>query len=255
MALYGDIDKFFTFDDDSSGSLSLQTSEQQNLLSQDLDEPSSISGPEMSSLSSLSSQIIHSSDSSQEGDETEIKAHQEGGETEIEAHQEGGETEIEAQSSAEAGENSIQRTENGLEWQGFKIVGDNIDKTVRPRHQTTDSQTQSLHYFNSFAVRDRIDFSSYSDISPSVDIETISMDVLLPTQDDLQGLYASFGIHVARVLTRHLSSLSAFADIVPAHIKHKYSSSMAKKSNVVSIVPFSLPVNASNFVWGVLGVS
>ena len=38
--------------------------------------------------------------------------------------------------------------ERGHEWQGFKIVGDNIDKTVHSRHQTIDSPTQSLHYFN-----------------------------------------------------------------------------------------------------------
>ena len=30
----------------------------------------------------------------------------------------------------------------GHERQGFKIAGDNIDKTVHSRHQTTDSPTQ-----------------------------------------------------------------------------------------------------------------
>ena len=34
-------------------------------------------------------------------------------------------------------------------WYGFKLVGDNIDKNVRPRHQTLQRQTQSFHYFNS----------------------------------------------------------------------------------------------------------
>lgn len=38
----------------------------------------------------------------------------------------------------------------------FKIVGDNIDKTVRPRQETSDSHTKSLHYFHSYAVKDRV---------------------------------------------------------------------------------------------------
>ncbi len=41
----------------------------------------------------------------------------------------------------------------------FKIVGDNIDKTIRPREMRSDHQTRSLHYFHSYAVRDRIDIS------------------------------------------------------------------------------------------------
>ena len=35
---------------------------------------------------------------------------------------------------------------NDVEWTGFKIVGDNIDKTVHPRHMRSDRQTISLHY-------------------------------------------------------------------------------------------------------------
>ena len=33
-----------------------------------------------------------------------------------------------------------------LKWQGFKIVGDNIDKSFRPSYQRTNSQTISLHF-------------------------------------------------------------------------------------------------------------
>ena len=41
-----------------------------------------------------------------------------------------------------------------LKWQGFKIVGDNIDKNFRPSYQRMNSQTISLHFFHSFAVLD-----------------------------------------------------------------------------------------------------
>ena len=45
-------------------------------------------------------------------------------------------------------------------WFGFKIVGDNIDKNIHPRHQTIDSRTKSLHYFHAFAALVCVDLSS-----------------------------------------------------------------------------------------------
>ena len=59
-----------------------------------------------------------------------------------------------------------------LNWSGFKVIGDNIDKTVRSGHQTLDSQTRSLHYFHAYAVKVRIDCSSLSDVVPDIDLTT-----------------------------------------------------------------------------------
>ena len=70
-------------------------------------------------------------------------------------------------------------------WVSFKIVGHNIDKTVRPRHQTLKKRTQSLHYFHSFAVKDRIDASNPSDVKLEVDLSLLPLEMLLPTEDDL----------------------------------------------------------------------
>ncbi len=49
------------------------------------------------------------------------------------------------------------------QWSGFKIVGDNIDKNVRPSFQRLTHQTKSLHFFHSYAVKDRVNLSSASD--------------------------------------------------------------------------------------------
>lgn len=46
--------------------------------------------------------------------------------------------------------------------------------------------------FNSYAIEDRVDFSSYSDVTRSVDTDIIFMEALLPAQDDLQDLHAHF---------------------------------------------------------------
>ena len=43
---------------------------------------------------------------------------------------------------------------------GYKFEFDNFDKTVKPRHMTTDSRTKSMHYVHIYSVKDRIDFSS-----------------------------------------------------------------------------------------------
>ena len=44
----------------------------------------------------------------------------------------------------------------------YKIVGDNIDKNIRASFQRIDHQTKSIHYFHTFAAKDRIDFSNLS---------------------------------------------------------------------------------------------
>ena len=107
-----------------------------------MSEASSISAPRISPLSSV---LSLSSEFSQDD---EIQAREE----------------VHAQTT----EDSTHCEETSHEWQAFKIVGDNIDKTVCPRHQTTDTPTQSLHS---------------------------------------RELHSCFTIHIARVLTHHLSLL------------------------------------------------
>ena len=49
----------------------------------------------------------------------------------------------------------------------FKLVGDNLDKNVRPCDMRIDYQTQALHYFHMYAVRDRINLAEFAD-NPSL---------------------------------------------------------------------------------------
>ncbi len=52
-----------------------------------------------------------------------------------------------------------------LACRGFHLCGDNLDKNVRRRHMRSDRQTESLHYFYSYGVLNRIDFSAlYYDV-------------------------------------------------------------------------------------------
>ena len=123
------------------------------------------------------------------------------------------------------------------EWVGFKLVGDNIDKTVKPRYMRVDRQTKSLHYFNVYAVKDRVNLSSLSDQKPtSVPPISEAIPRLFPTAKDHTALQQNFVIHIARILADYIPFFSfGFADVVDKHIKHEYSKEMAQKSQVVCI--------------------
>ena len=126
-------------------------------------------------------------------------------------------------------------TQASSTWQGFKIVGDNIDKNVKRRHQTLDRTTMSLHYFNSYAVADRVNFSSLSENKPDRAFDDELVMSLLPSDVDLQQILHNFEIHVSRILVKHLPPLKRLSEVTVKHISHMYSTEMSKKSLVVRI--------------------
>lgn len=73
-------------------------------------------------------------------------------------------------------------TDNINIWNGYKLVGDNVDKNVRASFQRIGYTTQSLHYFHAYAVLDRVDFSGLSDAAPSPSI--VDPLSFLPSKDD-----------------------------------------------------------------------
>ena len=58
-------------------------------------------------------------------------------------------------------------------WYGYKLIGDNIDKNVKPRNMTSDNQTVSLHYFHSYSVLDRVNLHHKSSIASTINIERL----------------------------------------------------------------------------------
>ena len=83
-------------------------------------------------------------------------------------------------------------------WAGYKIVGDNVDKNIRPSFQRTERQTKSLHYFHACAAKDRIDFSLLSDVTST----EVVMDLhsLLPDDSDVATIKEEFVILISRYL-------------------------------------------------------
>ena len=79
---------------------------------------------------------------------------------------------------------------NQLQWNGFTIVIDNLDKNICRSFQRIDFQTRSLHICNAYAVKDRVNFSRYSDKQTSDYV--VDLKQLLPSVLDFQNLREDF---------------------------------------------------------------
>lgn len=81
-------------------------------------------------------------------------------------------------------------------WFGYKFVGDNIDKNVKPSLQWHELQGQSLHHFHGYAVQDRMELLRLSSkrLLPS----TPDPCVFIPSPSDLSSLRHELGILVSR---------------------------------------------------------
>ena len=64
------------------------------------------------------------------------------------------------------------------------VVGDNVDKTVKPRFMSSDRQRQSLHNFHSYAALDHIDFLHLLNNQPIAQMSGLASSLFLPTSDD-----------------------------------------------------------------------
>lgn len=81
-------------------------------------------------------------------------------------------------------------------WFGYKFVGDNIDKNVKPSLQCHELQGQSLHHFHGYAVWDRVDLSRLSNERPLP--STPDPCMFIPSPSDLSALRYELGILVSR---------------------------------------------------------
>ena len=73
----------------------------------------------------------------------------------------------------------------GSEWTGFKLVLDNVDRSINPSFQRLDMTSELLHFVQVYAVLDRVDFSGLSDSVP-VMISDVNPLSLLPSDDEIK---------------------------------------------------------------------
>ena len=115
----------------------------------------------------------------------------------------------------------------------FKIVGDNIDKEVKPRNMRSDYQARSLHYFHLYAVKDRIDLSKCEDQPSAPDVSSIDLQMFLPSDSDDTTLRRNMGMLIARVLMKHIPFFTTYGKGIEQHIRHQFTEEMSQKSTVV----------------------
>ena len=118
----------------------------------------------------------------------------------------------------------------------YKLVGDNIDKNIRPREMRSDYQTRSLHFFHSYALLDRVDMSGFSEKMPEVDMSHIDLKNLLPSSVDAEVIQKNFAVLVSRTLAKYMPFFKTFCRGMERHIPHEFAHETAQKSEVVSCV-------------------
>ena len=83
-------------------------------------------------------------------------------------------------------------------------------------------------------MRDRIDFSMFSEDAPQVELKATDFERFLPTATDLVKLKDNICILIARILVKYIPAFTTISDIISEHISHQYSSEMSRNSEVVS---------------------
>ena len=78
---------------------------------------------------------------------------------------------------------------------GYVLVIDNIDINVRWSYQQIDCSTESFHFCHVYAVLNRINTTVLSDAPSSGEL---SVDSILPGQDDLKKIMDDFTVLVSR---------------------------------------------------------
>lgn len=106
------------------------------------------------------------------------------------------------------------------------------------------------HWFQIYAVRDRVTGKDLSNNAPISDVAKIPLHTFLPSIDECNHIRAEFEVLIARVITEKMEYFHPLKPIVPQHMKHKYSDSMRLKSEMVSTVCLCyIPVLDHVYTW------
>ncbi len=121
----------------------------------------------------------------------------------------------------------------------FQICGDNIDHTTKQRYMRVGkARPDEIHYFHSYAVSDRIDFSDLSErVVPTLaqDPEQVALS-LLPTPEDDEAIRNNMCTLMSRIIYENMGfARFTFDGVVNWHITHDFYEEMSRKSVVVSV--------------------
>ena len=97
-------------------------------------------------------------------------------------------------------------------WDGFKVVGDNLDKNIRPTFQRFENKTKSMHCFHMYAVKDRVDFLASSDSKPRSC--TVEVKKLMINKSDVEHMKKDAEVLIARYVKYALVIVYIYNNVV-----------------------------------------
>ena len=115
----------------------------------------------------------------------------------------------------------------------YQIIGDNVDLRVYPTHFSLTSILKEHHWFNLYAIKNRIHREHLANDKASADVSTLSLTTWLPSIDDCVCLRDQFIVLVSRIFVAKFKAFSVCSDVVQDHIPHQYSKEMSEKSHIV----------------------
>lgn len=118
----------------------------------------------------------------------------------------------------------------------FSIVLDNLDLRVLASDMTSDNQNKDYHWCNHNAYLDRVNPTMLPNDGPIADLQEVPNSTFLPSLADQKALLNDFTVLIGRVLVENLTAFEIFKDVVPIHIKHKYSEILKNKTETVSVL-------------------
>lgn len=115
----------------------------------------------------------------------------------------------------------------------FKFWGDNVNKQCRVRDYRSDHHGEMVNMYSILAGRSRTSAQDLLHTGSLSDLTEVSVDSFLPQRRDIFVIKSNLVVLVSRILVQYFPALKFLSGVVPKHIRHKYSSEMAKKSEVV----------------------
>ena len=116
----------------------------------------------------------------------------------------------------------------------FSIVLNNVDLKLLASDMTSSNQNKDLHWCNHNAYLDRVNPTHLLDDGPVADLHDVPNSTFLPSMTDQNSLLSDFIVLIGRVLVENMPASELFKDVVPLHIRHKYSDELQKKTETLS---------------------
>ena len=112
----------------------------------------------------------------------------------------------------------------------IKFVGDNVDKHKDVRDIRSNHHHSLVHMYSLLVVRPHASDSSLSTTDATSNLFKLEPSAFLPTAEEIDTMKMNLTVLARRIICAYIKYLNHIADVVPDHIPHKYSETMAEKS-------------------------